>query len=460
MPRGSCVNAVAPDAVLRAFEAQAAAQYVGQQQSWHYVSAALESYTGAAPRATCADWTLHFSGPSGSGKSFLAELIGSAAFDPWGEESYDVAQYGVASSGGALGGTLGWMVGGPVGLGLGSFAGGLGAQKVWQAAFKHSETLRQGFRVPRPFPSQCGVLQHKFARGSSVAEVRAWEYRVAQELLRDPASVIVVDDIGRLRDAEAFEHFGRLLCGVGGNSIPEFRTGPEPDAALVPAGEALFVLTSDLEIEEGEVSVSCETDAWEPMLDAVRAQSARFWLERHLPTPDWWEQIALVPFRELCADELADVTRKYLGRQVELASKQVDVSLERSSSWAIGAQRVHRWTGAVKHGPRALAALDGYVVDTVASAKLVGGRHGGWVVADFHRSVMKPALQALSAAAGVTDHSARTLLGAGSQRTETSWLNYTTVTHSASLCLEVIARDEAPGGMPRVKFSLMHRLCT
>ena len=76
--------------------------------------------------------------------------------------------------------------------------------------------------------------------------VRAWEYRVAAELLRDPASVIVVDDIGRLKDAAAFDHLGRLLCGIGGNSVPEFRTGPG-DAALVAASDALFVLTSDLE---------------------------------------------------------------------------------------------------------------------------------------------------------------------------------------------------------------------
>lgn len=444
--------------MLRAFESQAAAQYVGQQQSWHYVSAALESYTGSAPRATCADWTLHFTGPSGSGKSFLAELIGNAGFEPWGEEQYEMAQYGIASSGGALGGTLGWMVGGPVGLGLGSAAGTLGAQKAWQTALKYSDTLRSGFRAPRPFPSQCGVLQHKFSRGSSAAEVRQWEYRVAQELRRDPASVIVVDDIGRLRDAEAFEHFGRLLCGVGGNSIPEFRAGPEADAPLVPAGEALFVLTSDLELDESEVSVSCETDAWEPMLDAVRGQSSRFWQERQLPTPDWWEQIALVPFRELCADELAEVTRKYLGRQAELASRQVEASLQRSSSWVLGAQRVHRWTGTVKHGPHTLSVLDGYVADTVANAKLVGGRHGGWVVADFHRAVMKPALQALSAASA--EHGASALLAAGSHRVETTWLNYTTLTHSMSLCVEIIARDDAPGGMPRVQFSPMRHLCT
>jgi|EP00900_Chrysochromulina_parva_P026861 hypothetical protein len=451
-----CHNAVSREAVLRTFEAQVAAHYVGQQQTWHYVSAALESYTGGAPRATCSDWTVHFTGPSGSGKTFLAELIGNAAFEPWGEEAYDIAQYGVASGGGALGAALGWMVGGPLGVGLGATAGGLAAQKVMQAAMS-SESL--GFRVPHPFPSQCGVLQHKFSRGSSLAEVRQWEYRVAQELRRDPTSIIVVDDIGRLRDAQAFEHFGTLLCGVGGNSIPEFRAGPEPDAPLVPAGEALFVLTSDLELDETEISVSCETDAWEPMLDAVRAQSGRFWQVMQLPAPDWWQQISLVPFRELCADELAEVTRKYLERQIDLASRQVKVSLQRSSSWVLGAQRMHRWTGSIRHGPRALAALDAYVGEIAARSKLEGGRQGGWIVADFDRQVMKPAQQALASTSG--EHAAHTLLYAASRpRVETTWLNYTTFTHTTSLCLEVIARDDAPGVFPRVQFSPMRHLCT
>ena len=80
-----CPNAVSPYEVKRRFETLAARDYVGQQQAWHYVSSVLESYAGLAPRATCADWTLHFTGPSGSGKSFLAELIADAALEPWEE---------------------------------------------------------------------------------------------------------------------------------------------------------------------------------------------------------------------------------------------------------------------------------------------------------------------------------------------------------------------------------------
>jgi hypothetical protein len=42
---------------------------------------------------------------------------------------------------------------------------------------------------------------------------------------------------------------------------------------------------------------------------------------------------------------------------------------------------------------------------------------------------------------------------------QVSWLNYTTITFTDELCLEIIARDDVPGGMPRVQFSVMRRLC-
>eukprot|EP00326_Haptolina_ericina_P017777 CAMPEP_0181185492 /NCGR_PEP_ID=MMETSP1096-20121128/9534_1 /TAXON_ID=156174 ORGANISM="Chrysochromulina ericina, Strain CCMP281" /NCGR_SAMPLE_ID=MMETSP1096 /ASSEMBLY_ACC=CAM_ASM_000453 /LENGTH=245 /DNA_ID=CAMNT_0023274335 /DNA_START=121 /DNA_END=858 /DNA_ORIENTATION=+ len=239
-----CSNGAPKDEIKRRFERAAARDYVGQQQSWNFVRDALESYTGLKSRATCRDWVLHFTGPSGSGKSFLAEIISNAAFDTWGEEAYSFAQLGLASTSCFLVGALGWALG-PVGMGAGCTAGAIGAHTAWSVA---QSTMQSSFRAPHAFPSQCGVSQHKFSRSSNVEEVRLWEYRVGQELLREPAAVIVLDDIGRLKDVEAFEHLGRLLCGVGGNSVPEFRTGPG-DGLLVPASQV-------------SASPSCVRDAW------------------------------------------------------------------------------------------------------------------------------------------------------------------------------------------------------
>lgn len=151
------------------------------------------------------------------------------------------------------------------------------------------------------------------------------------------------------------------------------------------------------------------------------------------------------------------MTRRYLARQTEVATRQVAADMQRRSSWAVGAQRVLKWTGTVKHGPASLGVLDAYVADAVASSKLAGGRQGGWVVADFHRAVMKPALQALTSAHGA-DGGVSALLGSGGHRRETTWMNYTTLTYTSELCLVVGARD-APGAMPWARFEVMRHKC-
>ena len=46
--------------------------------------------------------------------------------------------------------------------------------------------------------------------------------------------------------------------------------------------QALFILTSDLDSTAPDTQVSCEVDAWDGMLDAVRAVKPRFWVERQL----------------------------------------------------------------------------------------------------------------------------------------------------------------------------------
>ena len=78
--------------------------------------------------------------------------------------------------------------------------------------------------------------------------------------------------------------------------------------------------------------MGCEVGSFASMLDGVRQQSDRFWKGRQLHVPDWWERLPLVPFRELCADELSQATHKYLTRQCEMASRQISADLERRAS--------------------------------------------------------------------------------------------------------------------------------
>ena len=171
-----CRNAISREDVKPRFEERARREYVGQQQAWNFVRDVLESYSGIAPRTTCRDWVLHFSGPSGSGKSFLAEIIASAAFDTWEEEAYPRAEYGLAGTACAtLGATGGWF--GP----LGWAGAGVGCAAGLAFSSLAREVAHSYFRAPKLYPRQCGVRLHKFARNAGLAEVEEWEFRVAAE---------------------------------------------------------------------------------------------------------------------------------------------------------------------------------------------------------------------------------------------------------------------------------------
>ena len=79
----------------------------------------------------------------------------------------------------------------------------------------------------------------------------------------------------QLRDNSSGDSFGSGSSdsrGGGGGSPSVSQSAP----AWVHFGEALFVLTSDLELEESDQPISCETDKWDSMLDAVRSQSSSF----------------------------------------------------------------------------------------------------------------------------------------------------------------------------------------
>jgi hypothetical protein len=336
----------------------------------------------------------------------------------------------------------------------GCFAGTAMAYTATDVAAQVFPSLKY-FQSTTPFPSQCGVLQHKFSRGSDLAEVEAFEFNAAQELLRDPKAVFVLDDIGRLSDGAAYEHLGRLLCGVGGNAVPEFRTQKD-NPTLIPASRALFILTSDLVLGEsggggGECGV--ESGSFEQMLSAVRTQSSQFWAARKQLTPDWWDNLPIVPFRELCADEVIRAVGKYLDRQCESAGKRLDSEMARRTVYSLTGSVVHKWIGSVKHGHASLSILEEYAAETAARNSLDGGRQGAWVIQDFHHSVMKPALSRLMLA----DEHGGTLLSRAGHRRSTSILNTTTLTYTTEVCLQITRADA--GLVPTVQFERMTNWC-
>ena len=84
---------------------------------------------------------------------------------------------------------------------------------------------------------------------------------------------------------------------------------------------------------------------------------------------------------------------KYLLRECDAATARVRAHLERKRTRTATAATDYRWTGVVRHGPEALGALDAHVAEAVASSRFVGGRQGAWLLANFHQSTMRPAMQ-------------------------------------------------------------------
>lgn len=460
----SCRNAVVGEEVRRHFEVRARRDYVGQQQAWDYVRSALDSYIGLTPRTTCKDWVLHFTGPSGSGKTFLAEIIASSAFEEWEDEMYSwlkerrLALMGSLSLGGlsaAKSVTAVAALGGPIAAGAAGsvLALGMSYLATSDAVLPSFET----FQSPKLFPGQCGVFQHKFSRGSDLREVEAFEFAAAELLKREPKAVIILDDVGRLADAEAYAHLGKLLCGLGGNTVPHYRT-QRVDPELVSASGALFILTSDLVLPQSSSLGGCganafERDTFEQMLGTVKTQSIEFWKSRKQLTPDWWDDLPIVPFRELCADEIIDAVKKYLQRQCDNAEKRLDADMKRRDVWGLTWSVTHKWIGSVRHGPRSLAVLEEYAAETAARNSLDGGRQGAWVIQDFHHSVMKPAFSRLMLA----DEHGGTLLSGGGHTTRTRFPNITTLTYTSQICLSVTRADS--GTIPTIRFERMKHWC-
>ena len=90
----ACPNA-APDwnATLSKFDARVRRDYVGQAEPRRIARESLYRFFGRT-RSTCGERVLHFTGPSGSGKSFLAQITAEAIFDAWEYELYPSMTYG------------------------------------------------------------------------------------------------------------------------------------------------------------------------------------------------------------------------------------------------------------------------------------------------------------------------------------------------------------------------------
>lgn len=164
----------------------------------------------------------------------------------------------------------------------------------------------------------CGLNIHTFNLADTMRNAQAWEHDVAEALLKEPRTVIVADDMGRLSQNNALEYVGNLMCG--GNGM--FKTAADQ---AVDSSKALFIITSDMSIDS-ESQFDCDEISVKKNLDVVKQQFDEFRRKRKgVRFPAAWHQSQLVPFTPLCVDDFRLIAKRFL----EKLSADVEQRLRR-----------------------------------------------------------------------------------------------------------------------------------
>ena len=208
----SCANAVPSSKSVDLLEDAFAKRVAGRRRTKQAVLAAIRQQASAASSGRAAPLRLHFTGPSGVGKSFLAQLV-AAKF----EESRRYTGYATIGAGAATAasvatgavvakvstwGALVAVVSSPIAV-AGGLLGLLSAALFgWQAG-----DLADAYwgTAPAPYPTQCGVSWWKFAAFSdekdAVTDARGAVKAAASAVFECPGAVVVLEDVNRLPPA-------------------------------------------------------------------------------------------------------------------------------------------------------------------------------------------------------------------------------------------------------------------
>ena len=192
------------------------------------------------PTGACESRVVHFTGPSGTGKTLLASLIARSVFLPVVKRFFGFFDIPLDDVGG---------------------------------------------------DDHCGVTLTTF-KGSArnaIRQAKAWEHEVAEALKLEPKTVVVADDMSRLAQGEdggeAFRMVGDLMCGVNVGP-PKFRTA---EGELVDSSQALFIITSDMSIG-ADAQLDCDASTIEARIKIVRAQIKQFNRNLGIELPAAWEK--------------------------------------------------------------------------------------------------------------------------------------------------------------------------
>lgn len=276
----NCPNAIDPEDVRGVFDERAKRLIVGQAGALAAARSSIETWRHRAAKE-CEDRVLHLTGPSGTGKTLLAEIIAGTLFnDTWSSEPF-------------------------------------------------------GF---------CGTLKHKFefrassARGNRMQrDIDLFENKVANVLKTEPHAVIVLDDVGRAPQA-MLDRLGELICPPSGSdSMGSFRgqfevREGEYVVEEVSAKNALFILTSDFALSRADRHLDYRATEYHAMEQQVRHEFKAHRLRREkegIRLPHFWFHTTLVGFHPLTADMLGALADLFIDRTIASARGKIDEYMRR-----------------------------------------------------------------------------------------------------------------------------------
>ena len=308
-------NARELDDVLPSFNKHIRRLFVGQTGA---VSTARRELAEFVNAPVAEPLVLHFVGPSGTGKSYLAEIIAKSRFRPVDckPQNEDLVDKGLSAAGAIAGvklgsplGPLGMLGGAAIGA-LTGFVTGWGTNRALEHTCMDSGDLNHWLQM-------CGVVRIDFSHmggghddGAFAAEKLAQELELAaEEVLYHPNAVLIFDDFN-------------YCVGPCERMLREFILShalKTRDGRVVSAKECLIILTSDLhqfglQLEPGEV--------YEEALKRVEDAAREYWKRGSV----FLSRAVLVPFASLSDHELLkildmilDLTRDAVRRRVERA---------------------------------------------------------------------------------------------------------------------------------------------
>lgn len=316
------------DKIIDHFNKEIDAKYVGQQRAVKAVRRELEEKINLEVREPV---VLHFVGPSGTGKSFLAQITATSIFNPVNcapkhegllkTSSSATGAVALAAQVGLMANPLAAMAASVGGAALGLLTG-YGINSLVERTCVDASELDNWLLT-------CGIVHRSFNEAGeeeAMVAMKSVLERAAEELLREPRTVVILDDfnycIGQCEKMLKDALLHHTLTTAAGEKVS--------------TKDATIILTSDLtylglEIPRGE--------SYETALEAVEAAAHEHWGKSSMILT----AAHLIPFAPLSDVEIIKVVDRMISQTGDNVRLRIEQALRQEE--AKRRDRSLRWTG-------------------------------------------------------------------------------------------------------------------